>query len=110
MITVKERADWEQALTEGGGRSMKTQDEFDCVEMKRRIQAALVVEECGMKTAVRNREAQRRGLADPVMGTWIANLLATAERRQPPACVAEASGVYMEGPLMPLFSAEEQKV
>jgi hypothetical protein len=76
---------------------MKTQSEFDCVEMKRRIQANLIVEERGMNVAVRNREVQQRGQTDPVMGPWITNLFAAAEQSQPHACVAEASANYGDG-------------
>ena len=76
---------------------MKTQSEFDCVEMKRRIQAKLIVEERGMNVVGRNCEAQQCGQADPVMGPWITNLFAAVEQSQPHACVAEAPTNYGEG-------------
>jgi hypothetical protein len=76
---------------------MKRRDEFDCVEMKRRIQAELGKEERGLSADSRNREVQRRGLADPVLGPWITELFAAKERRQPHACVAESLVEYGKG-------------
>jgi hypothetical protein len=62
--------------------------------MKRRIQAEVGAEDRGLSTGARNREAQQRGLADPVLGPWIAKLFQIEERRQSHACVAEASADY----------------
>ena len=73
---------------------MKGRNESDCVEMKHRIQAKLGAEERGLSAGARNREAQRRGLADPVLGPWIAKLFAIEKRRQSHACVAEAPADY----------------
>ncbi len=71
---------------------MKDKNAFDCVDMKRKIQEKLTVEERDLSVNERNCEAQRRGLADPVMGSWLKKLVGAG--RQTNVCVAEAPPTY----------------
>ena len=70
---------------------MRKAKPFDCVQMKWDIQQKLLREEAGLSVEERNRRAEARALADPVLGPWFRQVQAVAGRS---LAVAEGKAPY----------------
>lgn len=73
---------------------MKRGKTFDCVQMKHDIQRKLMKEEAGLSWQERNKRAQDKILADPILGPWFQKLLEKQESPRTFGRVAEARPAY----------------